>query len=276
MCTSCPDCNASRRIKIGGVKHGASCDACGCSHALSDVGELGSTPLDGLPYDPGFKAAVSAGHLTVREAIQRGDRFALASKLAQRHGLPMRRAFLVVDNRLSFYAAKRMTKNQAVEPPLRRAPSSMSPGRVRIFLGLAGVFLFALTISGWVARGNGEQSSQEGLETTRRAIVTLADSPEIRTDHRGQVIEVSGRDPRSVLDAYCRANSLTRTLQPVKLAPSTPPSPSSLIGVFRDHGKPEWLYGIEIHREGGRWIAGSSNGQIPVRRAAPAARTPVS
>jgi len=219
-----------------------------------------------LTYDEGFDKAISDGCLTPAQAMQRGDRVVFASRVAQKHDLSMHMAFLVADNRLSLSAARRKLRDRdAKETAVHRSASSMSPRRVGAILGIAGAFLFALAIRGWDARDNDGQSNPEGLEITRAAIVRLAESPEIRTDHQGQVIEVSGRNPLSVLNAYCRANAPTITLQPVRLAPSSPPSPSIQMGLFRDHGKSGSLHAIKIQKEGRLWIAGTGDGPILVR-----------
>ncbi|MCP3978672.1 MAG: hypothetical protein GY716_04975, partial [bacterium] len=48
-----------------------------------------------LNYDWGFRGAVTAGYLSEAQAIERGNRETYATRLAERHGLPLSLAFSV-------------------------------------------------------------------------------------------------------------------------------------------------------------------------------------
>src|SRR5206468_6034180 len=78
---------------------------------------------EGFSYDAGFAAAVRDGCLTAKQAIERGDRRALATRLSTRHSLSMDLAYMAADNRI--------TVRQAVLQKAARetAGTSAAPGR---------------------------------------------------------------------------------------------------------------------------------------------------
>jgi hypothetical protein len=73
-------------------------------------------------YDPGFGKAISEGCLTVRQAVERGDRVRLASNIARKHKLSMHAAFDVADNRCTVRAALQSKQEKAIA-----SPSSLRP-----------------------------------------------------------------------------------------------------------------------------------------------------
>ena len=80
-------------------------------------------------YDARFRPAVEAGFLTVRQAIQRGNRRAFAARIAQRHGLPLKVAFEVADNRISLREATRQKAGSGVPRQAREAAAPAGDGR---------------------------------------------------------------------------------------------------------------------------------------------------
>ena len=103
------------------------------------------------------------------------------------------------------------------------------------------------------------------LDTVQKAIATVASSTKVRTDSVGQVIEVTGPDPRSVLNAYCRAMAPASRLEPLRLVPST--VRGTQIGVFRYVNQDRSPLAIEIRMDlrGRRWTAGT--GDRPISQA---------
>ena len=221
------------------------------------------------PYDLAFKPAVDQGHLTVRQAIERGDRVVFASKLVHRRGLKMSQAFMVADNRLTIHAALRMQREQASEKPLPAKQSGHSglQRHTKIVLGVGAVLLVALGIQIWRTSGPTEQNRSAALDTVQQAIATMASATKVRTDSEGQVIEVTGPDPRSVLNAYCRAMAPASRLEPMRLVPSS--VRGTQIGVFRYVSQDRSPLAIEIRMDprGRRWTAGTGDGPISLATA---------
>jgi len=221
------------------------------------------------PYDVAFKPAVDQGHLTVRQAMERSDRVVFASKLVQRRGLKMSQAFLVADNRLTVHAALQMQREQASEKPLPAKQARHSGLRLhtKIVLGVGVVLGVALGIHGWRTSGPLEQDRSAALDTVQQAIATVASATKVRTDGRGQVIEVSGPDPRSVLNAYCRAMAPASRLEPLRLEGSS--VSGTQIGVFRHVSQDRSPLAIEIRQDprGRRWTAGTGDGPISLAAA---------
>jgi len=76
---------------------------------------------------PGFAAAVLDGCLSPQQALERGDRRALAMRLSLRHRLPMDLALRVADNRVTVHQAlQQKAAQEAREPP--RPQTSVSHG----------------------------------------------------------------------------------------------------------------------------------------------------
>ncbi len=67
----------------------------------TQAGASGDHSVPEVPYDLGFQPAIDAGHLTIQQAMERGEREALRRRLAQRFSISMELAEQVADNRLS-------------------------------------------------------------------------------------------------------------------------------------------------------------------------------
>ena len=217
------------------------------------------------PYDLAFQQAVDQGHLTVRQATERGDRVVFASKLVHKRGLKMDKAFLVADNRLTLHAALRMQRERPSEkPPAEKQQSSHSgfQRQTKIVLAVGAVLLVVLGINSWRMSAPVEQDHSAAMGTLKKAMATVARSTKVRTDGKGQVIEVSGPTPRSVLHAYCRAMAPGSRLQPVRLVPSS--VRGTQLGVFRYVNQDRSPLAIEIRKDqqGQRWTAGTGDAPI--------------
>jgi hypothetical protein len=88
-------------------------------------------------------------------------------------------------------------------------------------------------------------------------------------DDEGLLIQVSGPNPMTVLEAYCKAASGTYLREPLELAKAVPPSPDQRFGIFRDFSRLESNRAIRIKqdRETQRWVVGDGRTPIPTRKA---------
>lgn len=91
----------------------------------------------------------------------------------------------------------------------------------------------------------------------------------VRRDDEGLVTQVSGSNPMTVLEAYCKAASGPYEREPLELAQATPPSPDQRYGIFRDFSRLESNRAIRIiqDRETQRWVAGDGRTPIQTREA---------
>ncbi len=249
-------------LEMGRAIHQAAATAAPEPASASDS-TIAPTETD-CPYDLAFKPAVEQGHLTVRQAIERGDRVVYASRLVQRRGLKMSQAFMVADNRLTLHAALQMQREQASERslPAKQSGQSGLQRQTKIVLGAGAVLLVALGIHSWRASEPVKQNHSATPDTVQKAIAPVASSTEVRTNRAGQVIEVTGPDPRSVLNAYCRAMAPASRLEPLRLVPSS--VRGTQLGVFRHVNQDRSPLAIEIRKDqqGQRWTAGTGDAPI--------------
>ena len=236
-------------------------------------------------YDPGFADAVRDGTLTQRQALERGDRRALALRLSQRHRLSMDLALRVADNRLTVHQAlQRKASNEAKEPP--RPQTSVSHGvwnfmvysvGAMILIGL-GVHIYDVWGEYLARRGLAALALPEAAAASRHAgpappgsqaaAAVPAPPPALtvpRTDSAGQLVEVVGPDPRSVLIAFCSTGRQSGRREPVEIDPTAPPDASARWGLFRNLEQPSMpVRAILIRKDPrtGRWGAG--DGRSPI------------
>ncbi|HEU4402268.1 MAG TPA: hypothetical protein VFT43_09195, partial [Candidatus Polarisedimenticolia bacterium] len=201
--------------------------------------------------------------------------------LAQRHRLPIGLAQMVADNRLT--VQKALAQKAAIEsrePP--RPQTSVSHGVWNFMVFSIGTLILAglgVHIYGvW-----GEYLAERGASILAPRMASAAPrfqppaAPAVqvpqppppftvpRTDSTGQLVEVVGPDPRSVLIVFCTTGRQSGQRQPVEIAPTVPPSASMRLGVFRHVDQPGFpLRAVRIHRDpdSGRWVAG--DGRTPI------------
>lgn len=91
----------------------------------------------------------------------------------------------------------------------------------------------------------------------------------VRRDDEGLVTQVSGSNPMTVLEAYCKAASGPYEREPLELAQATPPGPDQRYGIFRDFSRLESNRAIRIiqDRETQRWVVGDGRTPIQTREA---------
>ena len=142
------DLQASYSVLLGILGLDAAKDGCDpnlCpSHNTTD-------PDPDEDYDHAFVDAVKAGHLTLEQAMRRGNRHAFAKSLAEQHRLPLEQALAVADNRTPLLAAIRARKpkpriNLDPEPPRRAAV----PLAIAAAVILVVAVVIALTRSPWL------------------------------------------------------------------------------------------------------------------------------
>ena len=232
-----------------------------------------------VAYDPGFAGAVRDGCLTPQQAVERGERRTLALRLAQRHRLPMELALRVADNRITVQKAllhKRAIESREPPPP----QTSVSHGVWNFMVYTIGALIMtglALHIYDvW-----GDYLAQRGLASlvvspaAAAAVLRPATAPAApeapppltvpRTDATGQLVEVIGPDPRSVLIAFCRSGRQSGQREPIEISPTVPPDASARWGLFRNLGQsatPVRAILIRKDPRTGRWSVG--DGRTPI------------
>lgn len=239
------------------------------------------------PYDPGFRRAVRDGTLTAAQAMERGNRKRMATRLARANGLSRKLAFEVADNRISLPAALRQQAERKASTKGPR-PVRLTPRQRSWITGVFSVAFMLLAVNGvclWHGYAEEAEAAKGLTETVARQNATTpepapprqdapsrtVDPTEVRTDDEGRVLSVAGPNPREVLIRYCRAASLETRLEPVELTSAVPPFPGTRLGLFREHGKPESLLAIRIRRESRthRWVTGDGSHPIEAFRAPP-------
>jgi len=231
-----------------------------------------------LAYDPGFRDAVREGLLTATQAMERGDREALAERLARLHGLSLKRAYLVADNRLSIGQARRDERSERLRAHGERPARG---GRLAAALAVAVFGLAATGLFAWnrwialtatpvppapVAGGTSTKTGDAPTGSSRADAVAanVRDGSDVLTDEQGRVVSVSGPNPSSVLIAYCNRQDAGGKLEPLELTSTVPVYAGARLGLFRDLDHFEGPLAIRIRRDRatGRWVAG--DGRSPL------------
>jgi hypothetical protein len=198
----------------------------------------------------------------------------VARQLALRHALPVDIALQVVENKLTLRQA---LLQKAVAPPpamVERKRRSASALQKLLVLGLATAVVVVVSQGIWkryLAELNASRPAPVMSARPVEVVATPASAPvvpdplrgvEIRTDPAGEIVELSGPDPRSVLLAYCSAGVAAGQREPLELAA---PVPGLRMGIFQDYGALGMLHAIKIRKNvrSGQWVAG--NGHHPIR-----------
>lgn len=243
-------------------------------------------------FDLGFSKAIAEGHLTIQQAIARGDRDAFANRLIRRHGLPEPLAYRVTDNRTRLRDAlaekeelESETQRKRRESAARRKTGSATAtrrgaSRIQTFVvcAVAATLLAMLAWKTW----NGEPEQDEPLRVARRAnraaetpqVVPATESTSehlqsatrVDKDDFGNVVHVIGPDPSSVLVAFCESSPSLLGLSPVEVTSTVPTFRNARLGLFRDASSLESLFAIRIRLDGksGRWTTGSGDRPVAV------------
>jgi hypothetical protein len=243
---------------------------------------LGIIPIDQafpIPapdaYDPGFRDAVTRGFLTVQQAIERGDRVLYATTISLNHGVEMKNAFSVADNR--------MPLDEAIERAAHgghRAPEPVVTGGLWSFVEVAGAVamlaLLLLAIAPWSPSPMAVATvpaAASVLPAPPRAAVAETKAPKaklakttFRTDKNGRVTQVSGPDPSSVLEGLCAHDEFAPRLTPVALTATVPPSSGDRLGIVRDLQSLDSERCVAIHHDArtGQWFAGDGRRPIDI------------
>jgi hypothetical protein len=232
--------------------------------------EASASPPVEPEYDPDFRGAVTRGHLTAWGARQRGDREALIKRLSDKYELPRRLASMVADNQVNLRAAIAAASAAARPPETRR--SSMPRRQTWLTVTLAVALVLAV---GW------------GLANRRAALELASDAPrfdpppapskvapaiearlaaatEVRKNETGELVEIIGPDPWSVLRVFCAEGAPLSNREALDIAPSIPTVASARLGIYRDLETPASALAIRIRREhaSGRWVVGDGRGPI--------------
>ena len=233
-------------------------------------------------YDPGFAAAVREGRLTPQQAVERGDRRALAMRLSQRHRLPMELALRVADNRITVQKAlqhKAAIESRTPPPPQTSVSHGVWNFMVYTVGALILVALGAHIFDVWGdyrdRQGGASLIATPAAASSRHPGAATAAEPAApepppaltvpRTDATGQLIEVLGPDPKSVLLAFCRSGRQSGQREPIEISATVPPDDAARWGMFRSLGALDTpVRAILIRRDArtGRWSAG--DGRSPI------------
>jgi hypothetical protein len=224
-------------------------------------------------YDRGFERAVAEGHLTVEQAVARGSRRAYVAALQRRNGLPLSLALQVADNRLRLYEALgRSDRELALAHLTQRAREF---GRRRL-LALVLVFVSAVYVVGHYGKERWERQTEVGREMERawltatampaakrnvphsRSAVTEPTST-VKTERNpaGYVTRVSAGSPSAVIDALCRAFSLSGSCRRSEVRDTEPRYPGRRIGSFVAEENGIYMVHIRRDRSSGRWLVGT-------------------
>ena len=243
------DIQAARSVLLGIMSLDEASDGCESSFRPSEPPTGASAPVQ---FDSAFKEAVEAGHLTPAQAKQRGARQVYAERIAARHALRMGQALAVADNRISLLEAVRARKPKArIEVKPDRPGKSVAPVAIALAAMLAVVGFFALT------RALENAGNSESRPASARTELTAV---EVRVDLQGELTEVSGQNPASVLAAYCESMTLGE-LVPVGLVASD----DGWTGLYQ---KDETLFALTIRRDPRRdlWVVGDAVEPIQAER----------
>jgi len=234
-----------------------------------------------LAYDPGFATAVATGSLTVQQAIERGDRKALAASLALKHKLPAHLAVQVADNRITVrqaFALKAKERTRQVPPSRISVPRG--PMAYLVY-AVGAVVLCGLGVQSFRAWGEYKMLRGANLIATQANAAARARQARLKptppppppppvtvdkTDAIGHLTQITGPDPRSVLISFCQTGRQSGLLVPIEIAPAVPPHPSLSFGIFRSldqPGAPPQAIRIWEDAKTGRWVAGDGRGPIP-------------
>jgi hypothetical protein len=189
---------------------------------------------------------------------------------------------MVADNRMSIGQA--LAAKRAEESRSRPAPSRSTVGRriAIVWLGLVAVALIFLRPQAGPA-----QSGIVGI-LPRDPIAIAPDVPppvatvrlgrpeqtSRRQDAAGQIVEISGPDPQSVLVAYCQGGT-AGTRKPIEILPAVPPDPAQRLGLLRtfsEEGTSLRVISIRKDPETEAWVAG--NGSRPIISGIPPPQPP--
>ena len=230
-------------------------------------------------YDHAFDQAVADGCLTPGQAFERGNREALAARIAERHGLSMEQAYKVADNRAPLLAVLRDQKDRA-QPAAVSLVRPRKPRPPWVDRGIAAVGLAAVVLTAWVwyaTRAIPERSPEAVVAPVLPAMsepaardappsrdAVLRSATSVRNDGQGRVIQIVGPDPRSVAIAFCESAGPERRFEVLDVTPSVPPDAGSRLGLIRDLDKNSFqTIPIRRDRETRRWVAG--DGLNPIR-----------
>lgn len=227
--------------------------------------------------DPAFDKAVAAGHLTLQDALERGDRDALAATLARRHGLTETVAYAVADKRIGLGEAVRRRPAADREAGDRSRGRPVSRLQAGLVLGSAALAL-AIVVGDLCSSTFAPRRSARSVSAAAPAALTVQPpalharrlaSTEVRTDDEGQPVEIVGPDPAAVLAAFCSADSWSIRPEPLEITEDVPPSGGVRLGLFRDWSDVAKPRAIRIRQDARsrRWIAGTGHGRIPVSEA---------
>ncbi|MCP3978311.1 MAG: hypothetical protein GY716_03125 [bacterium] len=254
--------------------------------AVSEAPRAGSKLVAALAeYDPAFTAAVTAGSLSVREAVRRGDREAYIGNLMSKYRFRREMAAAVADNRIALgRALAQLVANAPTEPAPHSGPR-VSRFQVLVSAMVALTAISAAAVGVWrnsfaarpvpttpvvaarPATPEAEIETKVAGESSPSPVARRVSLTAVERNDAGQMIEVRGPDPIAVLVAFCENRG--GDLEPLEVTETKPQLGHARLGVFRDPERLQHSLAIWMRRDRrtGRWVAGDGRGEIPVREA---------
>src|SRR6266581_2255415 len=210
------------------------------------------------------------------------ERYRRAKEFAETNQIDLGSAYSVLEGVMTL---------EAKEPP--RPQTSVSHGVWNFMIFSVGAMILA-GLGVHVYRVWGDYLGQRGMAmleptpaaaSTRAHLTAPAEASSVpappppmtvpKTDSTGQVVEVVGPDPRSVLISFCMTGRQSGRREAVEIAPTSPPDASARWGVFRSQDSsaiPLRAILIRKDQRTGRWSAG--DGRTPIMTEAPPALPP--
>jgi hypothetical protein len=175
--------------------------------------------------------------------------------LASRHSFSMEEAFDIADNRISLLTCLRNRNAGERNEILAKVKS---PNHVLLAGGLVLVAAPALAVL--------LPAQAPSIAPAAKVEAQSLFGADVRTNNRGEVLMVAGRDPRTVLKAYCAARP-GAGLEPVDVIPAEHDGADARFGLFHATTDPTKVFLIEIleDRAGDRWVAGDGAKPIGTR-----------
>jgi hypothetical protein len=202
-----------------------------------------------------------------------------AEDLAKQHGLPVHIARMVVDNRMSIDEALHAKQQGSPRPRLldRLRPSNASATQIFMIVTAMLLIVFSIGRTAWhrqisevrdrvvrpsvSARTVPSQLAIEEKPDPKLPVRVNLGGTDVTRNEYGQVLQVLGPDPRTVLLAYCGVDLPIPNCEPEALTDTVPRFSGARLGLFRKDGT---LYAVRIRRggSGGDWAVG--DGEEPI------------
>jgi len=166
-------------------------------------------------------------------------------------------------NRVSSNRAKAApTGSRPSVRPIPARPRGEGARRGSLATTMVVMIVAVVAIAGVIVRSSASEAASASESSGRGDLAWNA--VEIRANGRGQLLQVTGPDPRMVLQAFCEPSSTRILCKPVEVTVTNPATANRRIGIFRDPQR-VGLRAIEIVRRdrAQSWTAGDGLQPVP-------------